>query len=184
MQSYITRVALDDRYANKFAPLDSTTIYPKPNYKLLYAPMIGEMKMPYRLYLCLAYSILSLSILMQHIHQPYHKWYDPLHIITWPYWFINLGLTCFSSLPLSIGAKSCSSFTATRSIAPKPPTCPSRLQPVHQAKSYLDLLYLSHMTPYHVSYAMSSFIICVSLAINPSHFTSMACIAHTHVPVD
>ena len=25
-----TRVALDDRYANKFAPLDSMTIYPKP----------------------------------------------------------------------------------------------------------------------------------------------------------
>ena len=40
------------------------------------------------------------------------------------------------------GTKSCSSFTATRSIAPKPPTCPSRLQPVHQAKPHLDLLHL------------------------------------------
>jgi hypothetical protein len=72
-------------------------------------------------------------------------------------------------LPSSIGAKSCSSFTATRSITPKPPTCPSRLQPVHQAKSCLDLLHLSHMTSCHVSYAMSSFITCVSLATNLSH---------------
>ena len=30
MQSEITRVALDERYENKFAPLDSTIIYPKP----------------------------------------------------------------------------------------------------------------------------------------------------------
>jgi hypothetical protein len=29
-------VALDDRYANKFAPLDSTTIYPKLGHALLY----------------------------------------------------------------------------------------------------------------------------------------------------
>jgi hypothetical protein len=56
-----------------------------------------------------------------------------------------------------------------RFIASKPPTCPSRLQPVHQAKSCLDLLHLSHMTQCHVSYAMSSFITCVSLATNPSH---------------
>jgi hypothetical protein len=40
-------VALDDRYANKFAPLDSTTIYPKSGHQLLYTPMTGEMKMPY-----------------------------------------------------------------------------------------------------------------------------------------
>jgi hypothetical protein len=46
MQSQITRVALDDRYANKFAHLDSTTIYPKPSHQLLYTPMTGEMKCP------------------------------------------------------------------------------------------------------------------------------------------
>ena len=37
-------------------------------------------------------------------------------------------------------------------------TCPSPLQPVHQAKPCLDLLYFGHMTPCYVSYAMSSFI--------------------------
>ena len=32
----------DDRYANKFAPLDSMAIYPKPDHQLLYTPMTGE----------------------------------------------------------------------------------------------------------------------------------------------
>jgi hypothetical protein len=58
-----------------------------------------------RLYLCLAHSTPSPPTLMQHMYQPYHKWYDPLHIITWPYWFIDLDLTCSSLLPRSFGAK-------------------------------------------------------------------------------
>ena len=137
--------------------------------------------MPYRLYLCLAHSILSPPSLMQHMHQPYHKWYHPLHIIIWSYWFIDLDFTCFSPLPSSIGVKSCLSFTATWSIAPKPPTCPSRLQPVHQAKLCLDLLHLDHMTQCHVSFVMSSFIItCVSFATSPSYFHLHGiCCSHT-----
>ena len=132
--------------------------------------MTGEMKCP-RLYLCLAHSIPSPPMSMQHMHQHDQQWYDPLHIITWSYWFIDLDFTCSSPLPSSIGAKSCSSFTTTRSITPKPPTCPSRLHPVHQAKSLLDLLHLGHMTQCHVSHAISSFIItCVSLATCSSHF--------------
>jgi hypothetical protein len=85
-------------------------------------------------------------------------------------------------LPSSIGAKSCSSFIATRSIAPKPPTCPSRLQPVHQAKLCLDLLHLDHMTQCHVSFAMSSFIItCVSFATSSSYFHLHGiCCSHTY----
>ena len=46
MQSQIAQVALDDRYANKFVPLNSMVIYPKPGHKLLYTPMTGEMKCP------------------------------------------------------------------------------------------------------------------------------------------
>jgi len=142
--------------------------------------MTGEMKCP-RLYLCLAHSIPSPSMSMQHMHQHDQQWYDPLHIITWSYWFIDLDFTCSSPLPSSIGAKSCSSFTATRSITPKPSTCPSRLQPVHQAKSCLDLLHLDHMTQCHVSCAISSFIItCVSFATSPSHFHLHGiCCSHT-----
>ena len=108
---------------------------------------------------------------MQHMHQRDQQWYDPHHIITWSLWFIDLDYTCSSPLPSSIDAKSCSSFTAMWSIAPKPPTFPSCLQPVHQAKSCLDLLHLDHMTQCHVLCAMSSFIItCVSFATSPSHF--------------
>jgi hypothetical protein len=40
-QCSIAQVALDERYANKFAPLDSMTIYPKPGHELLYSPMTG-----------------------------------------------------------------------------------------------------------------------------------------------
>ena len=135
-----------------------------------------------RLYLCIAYSILSRPLLMQHMHQPITKWYDSLrHIIMWPYWFIDLDFTCFSPFPSSIGTKSCSSFTAMRSIAPKLPTCPSCLQPVHQAKSCLDLLHLNHMTQCHVSCAMSSLIItCVSFATSSIHLHRHGiCCSHT-----
>ena len=59
-------------------------------------------------------------------------------------------------------------------------TCKWSVEPSH----VFDLLHLDHMTQCHVSYAMSSFITCVSLATYPSHLTSMACIAHTQVPVD
>jgi hypothetical protein len=90
----------------------------------------------------------------------YHHMTLLVHL-SWPHFFLPL--------PPFIGVKSCSSFTTTWSIALRPPTCPSCLQPVRQAKSCLDLLHLSHMTQCHVSYAMSSFITCVSIATNPSH---------------
>ena len=106
---------------------------------------------------------------MLHKHQP-RSTNDMIHFISS---CDLIGSSILTSLALHccIGPSVpslCSSFTTTRSIAPKPPTCPSRLQPVHQAKSCLDLLHLSHMTQCHVSYAMSS-ITCVSLATYPSH---------------
>jgi len=55
-----------------------------------------------RWYLCLTLSIPSPPVLMQHMHQPIIKWYDPFHIIAWPYWFINLDLTYSSPLPWSM----------------------------------------------------------------------------------
>jgi hypothetical protein len=69
----------------------------------------------------------------------------------------------------------------TRSLASKPLTCPSHLQLVHRAKSYLDLLHLDHMTQCHVSRAISSSIItCASFAISPSHFhLHSICCSHT-----
>ena len=136
-------MALDDRYANKFAPLDITVIYPKPGHKLLYTPITGEMKCPIVIHLpCAFHSIFSN---VDATHAPIISqmiWSTSYHHVT--LLVHQFDLTCFSPLPSSIAAKSCSSFTATRSIAPKPPTCPSLLQLVHQTKSCLDLLPLSH----------------------------------------
>jgi hypothetical protein len=74
----------------------------------------------------------------------------------------------------NIGSSILTSLALHRCFGPSAPshhsTCPSHLQPVHQAKPCLDLLHLSHMTQCHVSYAMSSFITCVSLATYPSYF--------------
>src|SRR6185503_9877562 len=68
-QCKIAQAALDDRYANKFAPLDSTAIYPKSGHALLYTPFDRCNKMPYKSYLCLAHSISSFQILIPHKHQ-------------------------------------------------------------------------------------------------------------------
>jgi hypothetical protein len=67
-----------------------------------------------QIYLCHTHFIPSPPMLMQHMHQHDQQWYDPLHIITWSYWFIDLDFTCSSPLRRSISAKSCSSFTITR----------------------------------------------------------------------
>jgi hypothetical protein len=61
-------VALDDRYANKFAPLDSTAIYPKPGHKLLYTPMTDEMKYPTNI--PLPYALHSISCNVDATHAP------------------------------------------------------------------------------------------------------------------
>jgi hypothetical protein len=137
-------------------------------------------KMPYRLYLCLAHSITSPPMSMQHIHQHDQQWYDPLHIIMWSYWFINLEFSCSSLLCRPIGAKSCSSFTITRgpslrSLRLALHTCNRSIEPS------LDLLHLDHMTQCHVSCAMSSFInTCISIATSPSHLYHRGiCCLHT-----
>ena len=119
-----------------FAPLDSTAIYPKFGHALLYTTFDRWNKMPYKSYLCLEHSISSSQMLMPHKHQTpsslliifmsqhlawsSFKWYDPLHIITWPLWFIDLDLAYSLPLPRFIGANSCPRFTASRSIASKP----------------------------------------------------------------
>ena len=93
---------------------------------------------------------------MQHMHQPITN--DMIH-------FISSCDRIGSSILTSLALHRCLGPSALSHHS----TCPSLLQPVRRAKPYLDLLYLSHMTQCHVSYAMSSFITCVSLATNPSH---------------
>ena len=129
-------------------------------------------------------SISSPLMLMQHMHQHDQQWYDLLHIIMWPYWFIDLDLTCSSPLLRSISAKFFSSFPATWIIASKPPTCPSRSRLVHQAKPCLDLLHLAiwlHVMS-HMQWAPSSHV--WALQQIKAIFTVMAWVTHTSVPVD
>jgi len=110
-----------------------------------------------RLYLCLALSILSPPMLMQHMHQPITKWSTSYHHETvlvhrsWPHFLFTVASVHRCQVFLKL-------HRHTRSLASKP-TCPSLLQPVHRAKPHLDLLHLGHMTPCHISYAMSSSII-------------------------
>jgi hypothetical protein len=134
--------------------------------------LTGEMKCP-RLYLCLAHSIPPPSMLMQYMHQPIIKWYDPLHQ-SWSHLLFTVALVHRRQVLLKL-------HRHTRSLASKPPTCPSQLQPVHRAKPHLDLLHLDHMTQCHVSRATSSSIItCASFATSPSHFHLHGiCCSHT-----
>jgi hypothetical protein len=108
-------VTLDDRYANKFAPLDSTAIYPKPSHQLLYKPMTGEMKCP-RLYICLVYSIPSPPVLMQHMHQPIQN--DMIHFISS---FDRIG----SSILTSLAFHRCLCLLAPSLAQASPPCSPS-----------------------------------------------------------
>jgi hypothetical protein len=83
-----------------------------------------------------------------------------------------------------IGSSIMTSLALHRCLGPSVPsyhlTCPSYLQPVHRAKSCFDLLHLDHMTPCHVSYAVSSIITCVSFATSLSHFHLHGiCCSHT-----
>jgi hypothetical protein len=176
-------VALDDRYANKFAPLDSTIIYPKPGHKLLYTPMTGEMKWPIGYTFALRILFHPLQCLCNICtNQSQMIWSISYHYVTvlvhrsWSHLLFTVAFVHRHQVLLKL--------YHTRSFTPKPPTCPSRLQPVRQAKTCLDLLHLSHMIPWHVSYAMSSFITCVSLATFSTISTSMTCVDHTGVPVD
>ena len=154
--------------------------------------------MPYNLHLYLAHSISSSQMLTPHKHQSpsrffYHhhettlgliflEWYDPLHIIIWPHWFIDLNLTWCSRLPWSISAKSLLKLPRHMwFVASKPPTCPSHLQSIHRCKALSWSCQSSHKTSCHVSYAMSSFITLYEIASTLSYFSIIAHVAYTSV---
>ena len=185
---------LDDRYANKFAPLDSTAIYPKSGHALLYTTIDRWNEMPYKSYLCLAHSISSSQAThapnsikpFDHHHEStlgliFLEWYDPLHIITWPLWSINLDLARSSPSPRSIGAKSCSSFTASRSLASKPwlalHHCNRSIEPSLVLIFCILVTWLHAMS--HMQWVPSSHY--MSIASTLSHLSSMAHVAHTSV---
>jgi hypothetical protein len=133
-------------------------------------PLIGEKKCPIDYTFALLFHFISFNVDATHAPTLINIWYDPLHIITWPYWFIDLDLTCSSTLLRSIGAKSLLKLPRHVVYHFKASNLPFTLatRPSSQASSWSSPP--SYMTPCHVSYAMSSFITCVSFATYPSHF--------------
>ena len=164
-------MALDDRYANKFAPLNSTPIYPKPSHQLLYTFMTGEMKYP-RLYLYLAHSIPSPPLLMQHMHQSITKWYDPLlHHVT--------VLVHRSWLHLLFTVASVHRRQVITQLSLH--TCNRSVEPSLVLIFYTLITWLNVMS--HMQWVPSS-----SHVWALQHLwaisTSMAYVTHTHVPMD
>jgi len=106
---------------------------------------------------------------MQHMHQPITKWYDPLQIITWLYWFTDLDLTCFSPMPWSIGPKSCSSFTVAGG-----PSLQSLQLVIHTYNRSIEpsliLIFSTLITWFHVMFHIQS-------APPPSHIHE-SCVSH------
>jgi hypothetical protein len=157
------------------------TIYPKPGLKLLYTPMNGEMEMPYVIPLPCAFYSISSDVDATHAPTNHQMiWSTSYHHVTvlvhrsWPHLLFTVASVYRHQVLPKV-------HYHAQSLASKPPTCPLRLQPVHRAKSYLDLLHLNHMTPCHVSYAMSSCIItCASFATSPCYFHLHGiCCSHT-----
>jgi hypothetical protein len=104
------------------------------------------------------------------------KWYDPLHIITWPYWFIDLDLTCSSPLCRSIGTNSLLKHPATRSSASKPRFALHASS--RSIKPNLVLIFSTLVTWLHVmshmQWAPSSHV---------HLWTNLFCISHKHILV-
>jgi len=128
-------------------------IYSKSGQALLYSTYTGENEVPYRLYLCLAHFIPSPSMLMQHMHQSITN--DMIYFIY--HVTILVHRSCPHLLFTVASVHRCQVllklYHCMRSLALKPPTCPSHLQPVRRAKPHLNLFHLDHMTPCHVLYS-------------------------------
>jgi hypothetical protein len=94
----------------------------------------------------------------------------------WPYWFIDLDLTCSSPLHRSVGTKSCSSFTIAWSFASKP-----RLALHLHNRSIEPSLILIFSTLVTWLYVMSH----MQWVPSWHHhmWTNLLCISHNHILV-
>ena len=94
-------MALDDQYANKFAPLDSTAIYPKPGQAFLYSTLDWwNETLGYTFALRISISTVSSNVPMQHMHRQDHQmiWSTSYHHVTllahrsWPHKLFTVAL--------------------------------------------------------------------------------------------
>ena len=121
-------------------------------------PLTSEMKCPINIPLPCAFHFIS--SIVDATHAPTISqmiWSTSYHHVAFGSSIATL--LCSSLLPWSIGANSLLKLLRhERCVAPKPPTCPSHLQPVHWHQAFPWSSPSSHMTPCHPSYAISSFI--------------------------
>jgi hypothetical protein len=158
-----------DMQTCKFAPLDSTAIYPKPGHKLLYTPMTSEMKCPTNIPLSCAFYFIS--FIVDATHAPtisqmirstsYHRMTLLVHR-SWPHLLFTIASIHRRQILLKLPRYAVYRFKASN--------LPFTLAtgPSSQASSWSSPP--SNMTQCHVSYAISSFITCVSFSTSPSHF--------------
>ena len=180
MQSLITRVALDDQYANKFAPLDSMTIYPKPGHKLLYSPMTGEMKCPIGYTFALRIPFHLLQCWCNTCTNTINN--DMIH-------FISSRDHIGSSILTLLALHRC--HRLAQASPPRSPSLQSLRLALHSCnrsiKPSLVLIFSTLITwlnvMSHVQWAPSSSHVW-ALQHLQAIFTFMAYVAHTYVPVD
>jgi hypothetical protein len=164
-------MALDDWYANKFAPLDSMSIYPKSGHKLLYTPMTGEIKCLTNIRLpCVFHSI---SFGVDATHAPTWSqmiWSTSYHCMTvlvhrsWPHLLFTIALVHQRQVITQLSLHTCN-----WSIEPSLVLIFSTL-----------VTWLNVMS--HMQWAPSSHV--WALQQIQAIFTVMAWVAHTSVPVD
>ena len=187
-------MALDDRYANKFAPLDSTAIYPKYGHALLYTTFDRWNKMSYKSYFCLAHSISSLMP---------HKYQTPSSLLiiimsqhlAWS--FLNDMIHSILSHDL-FGPSILTLLALHRRLGPSVPSLTQASPPRSPSLQSLDLPFSIATGPSSQALSWSSPLLVtwlhvmshmqwdprshyMSIASTLSHFSSMAHVAHTSV---
>ena len=105
-------------------------------------PLTGEMDYSTNIPLPCAFHFISSDV--DTTHAPTRSTNDMIHSISS---HDHIGSSILTSLALHhcFGPSApslCSSFPTMRFVTSKSPTCPSRLQPVHQSKPHLDPLHL------------------------------------------
>ena len=110
------------------------------------------MKCPTNIHLPCAFHSISSNVDATHALTN-HKWYDPLHIITWPYWFIDLDFTCSSPLLRSVSTKSSLNLPFTLASSLSSLICNELLhhmcEPCNKSKPFhLHGMYCSHTCTY------------------------------------
>ena len=163
-------MALDDLYANMFAPLNSTTIYTKPGHALLYTTFDWWNEMPCK------YTF-ALRI-------PFHLLWCRCNTCTN---IINNDMIHFISSCDHIGSSILTLLAFHRCLGPSAPSPRLALHSCNRSvKPSLVLIFSTLVTWLHVMSHMqwvpSSYVWALQhiQAISPS----MACVAHTSVPMD